>query len=285
MTGRLDWLGPPGGDGGRPFRVDGTVPGVLWLPARSDTPPPFVLLGHGGSGHKRAARIVALARWVVAGAGLAAVAIDGPYHGDRAPGGDYRALVAAAGVDAVIDRMTGDWRATVDALADIVDRDRLAYLGLSMGTRYGLPLVAALGDRFRCAVLGKFGLHQRPALHPGLAVPERLVRDAERVTAPTLFHVQWDDEIFPRDGQLALFDALGSRDKRLVAYPGAHADTPPAAVAGWRDFVAEHFSEEGVGQRLGQGGEVGHPRPDLGVEAAGEAGGVGVVRGVDEHGR
>jgi fermentation-respiration switch protein FrsA (DUF1100 family) len=54
---------------------------------------------------------------------------------------------------------------------------------------------------------------------------------------PTLFHVQWDDEIFPRDGQLALFDILGSPDKELTAHVGAHADTKPrpssAGVTSW----------------------------------------------------
>jgi len=38
---------------------------------------------------------------------------------------------------------------------------------------------------------------------------------------------QWDDERFDRDGQLELFDILGSTDKRLHAYPGRHADDGP----------------------------------------------------------
>ena len=32
--------------------------------------------------------------------------------------------------------------------------------------------------------------------------------------------LQWDDERFERDGQLDLFDRLGTHDKRLHAYPG-----------------------------------------------------------------
>lgn len=67
-------------------------------------------------------------------------------------------------------------------------------------------------------------------MHEGLAVPERIARDARRVTAPALFHIQWHDEIFPRDGQLALFDLLGSRDKQLTGYAGTHGETKPTAL-------------------------------------------------------
>ena len=35
---------------------------------------------------------------------------------------------------------------------------------------------------------------------------DRLTADAGQVSAPTLLHVQWDDELFPRQGQFALFD-------------------------------------------------------------------------------
>ena len=76
----------------------------------------------------------------------------------------------------------------------------------------------------------------------GLAVPERVARDAGLVTAPALFHLQWDDEIFPRDGQLALFDLLGSPDKQLIGFAGPHAETRPAAIARWRGFVARHLA-------------------------------------------
>ena len=72
--------------------------------------------------------------------------------------------------------------------------------------------------------------------------PERVVSDALRVTAPALFHVQWHDEIFPRDGQLELFDLLGSPNKQLVAFTGPHAETSPVAVAVWRDFTLRHLA-------------------------------------------
>ena len=52
---------------------------------------------------------------------------------------------------------------------------------------------------------------------------------AHAVSAPVLYHVQWDDEIFPRDGQFEVFDALASADKQLIARPGPHEHTHPGA--------------------------------------------------------
>jgi hypothetical protein len=50
--------------------------------------------------------------------------------------------------------------------------------------------------------------------------------------------VQWDDEVFPRNGQFELFDALASADKRLIARPGPHARTHPDDQASWQDFIS-----------------------------------------------
>ncbi len=244
----LEWRGEEAGGGWteRSFllrRPGGAVPGVVWSPAGAARVP-AALLGHGGSGHKRVPRHQRMGRWLAATAGVAAVAVDGPYHGDRVPAplaaAVYQPLVAADGVERVTARMTGDWLAVVAALAGagLVDDGRLSVFGMSMGARFGLPLAAALGPRLRCAVLGKFGLRETPPVHPGLCAPALTIAAARAVTAPVLFHVQWDDALFSRDGQFELFAALASPDKRLTARPGPHDQTRPEDEAAWQEYIA-----------------------------------------------
>jgi pimeloyl-ACP methyl ester carboxylesterase len=234
-------------------RRSGDVPGVRWSPAVSPAPtasdPPIALLFHGGSGHKRHERLLRMGRWLAATAGFTAVAIDGPCHGHRVPAPmaarDYQQLIVDEGVKRVIARMTGDWLAALAELkaegrADDANEADVSVFGMSMGARFGLPVAAALGTRLRCAVFGKFGIWQAEPLHPGLSTPELTLAAARAIDAPVLYHVQWNDAIFPRDGQFELFDALGSTDKRLVARSGPHAATHPDDESDWQEFIAAH---------------------------------------------
>jgi dienelactone hydrolase len=150
-------------------------------------------------------------------------------------------MMAAMGVEKVTDGMVDDWCATLDAVSqlDAIDGDRIAYMGFSMGTRFGLPYVAAASDRLCCAVLGKNGLRQTS----GMAnMAPRFEQDAPNIEMPILFHVQWDDELFPRDGQFELFDLFGSSDKRLIAFPGPHGAAAPAAIQAWCEFATHYLN-------------------------------------------
>ena len=53
--------------------------------------------------------------------------------------------------------------------------------------------------------------------------------------------MQWDDELFARDGVLALFDLIGADDKRLYANPGRHAATPEHVRTATSAFIAEQL--------------------------------------------
>ena len=226
-------------------RQSGTVPGVLWSPATA-AQTATVLLFHGGSGHKRSDRLQRMGRWLASTASLAVIATDGPYHGDRvsAPMAPrvYQQLIVDEGVERVTARMTEDWLATLSALAaeGLADEQNVSVYGMSMGARFGLSAAAALGSRLRCAVFGKFGIRQAEPLHPGLCAPDFMIEAARAVDAPVLYHVQWDDEIFPRAGQFELFDALAANDKRLVARTGPHAETHPDDEASFQEFIRSH---------------------------------------------
>lgn len=229
------------------LRAGKRVPAVVWEP--SSAPTGVVLLGHGGSGSKRSPRIRRMAHRLVNDAGLAALAIDGPFHGDRVPGvltaAEYQARIAAEGITAVTERMVADWLAALEAAerAGLLGAEQVAYLGLSMGTRFGLPVAAALGERLRCAVFGKFGLEESVhAMHPALRAPDLIVQAAARIDAPVLMTVQLDDELFPRRGQFELFSAFGATDKTLVLRSGGHAGSSPGDEALWCRFTASRMS-------------------------------------------
>lgn len=208
------------------------VPAVVWLPAHGTGPRPVVLVGHGAGGHK-AAPIVARTAGLVTALGLAALSIDCPYHGERTPpdevgltGAQRRERLGLEGWRErnaqAVPHAVADWRAALDAVQalDEVGTGPAGYLGLSLGARFGLPLVAA-ENRIAAAVLGLFGSAETGP-----------VADAARqITVPVFFLVQWDDELYPRDSGLRLFDLLGSDDKTLHASPGRHLEFPPAEMA------------------------------------------------------
>ena len=219
------------------------IPGVVWHPGTSPGPRPLVLLGHGGSGHKRSAKMLRLGRMFSGDYGWWAAAIDGPVHGGRGPVADatdpaYRQMWQRPDV---VQGMIDDWHTTLDALStlDTIDTARIGYWGVSMGTMFGLPYVAS-DTRIRAAVLGKAGMRGSSVQRSGIDAHFKAY--APKVTIPVLFAMQWDDERFEREGQLELFDKLGSQDKRLHAYPGKHSDDGPEAFAVGADFLRRYLT-------------------------------------------
>lgn len=217
-------------------RHDVRVPAVQWLPDGERRG--VVLVCHGGGGHKCSDPVVDIARVLVAHQ-LAVVAIDGPVHGDRPVEGSrdpaatlarFRAAWASGQGEA---EMTEDFHAAVDAaLADAGRPDLpVGYVGLSMGTAYGLRFLGQ--RRVDAAVIGMWGLNYVNSQH--------LARYAAQVDCPVLFIQRWDDAIFDRPGTLALFDAIGSRDKRLMADPGPHGPLTPEQLAASMDWLVRRL--------------------------------------------
>lgn len=197
------------------------VPGVYWEPATSEPGDHLVLLGHGGTADKKADYIEQIAHGLC-GLGIAAMAIDGPGHGDR-PGADQwnpddrSAFAKRWESDGGTAGMLADWHTALNFIESEHGARTTGWLGLSMGTMMGLP-VCVTEDRIKVAVLGLMGTWG----------PNRddLARMAPDLSIPLRFLVQWDDEVVPRSACLELFDAIGSKHKTMHANPGIHRDVP-----------------------------------------------------------
>ncbi|MBB3178725.1 alpha/beta hydrolase [Variovorax sp. Sphag1AA] len=215
-------------------RAGAVVPTVYWQPAGECRG--VVLACHGGSGHKKSNAILMIARACLP-RGLAVLAIDGPVQGDRRSDGDldpgtarqsfreaWRAGVGRTG-------MGEDMRAALDALQRVPGFGELpvGYVGVSMGTAYGIPMLA-VERRVRAAAIGLWSTTY--------AASEHLAGFAQEMRCDVWFTQQWDDEFFDREGTFALFDAIGSPDKRLVAYPGPHRELEGERLTDAIGFVA-----------------------------------------------
>jgi dienelactone hydrolase len=219
---------------------DRRVPAVVWTPAQQTGPRPLVLVGHGGSGHKTSQLVLDAVAPLVRQHGFVVAAIDGPVHGDRRASFDagekvreeFRSVWAQGGS---VDPMVADWRATLDRLCQMpqVDAGAIGWYGISMGTAYGLPFVAA-DARIRAAVLGMWGTSR--------VNTQRLVDDAPRVSIPVLFQQKKDDEFFTSEGQVEIYEALGSQEKRLVVYEGRHVDPSGAQLSDLIDFLVSRLT-------------------------------------------
>lgn len=213
---------------------DGTdVPAVAWLPSEARG---IVLTCHGGSGHKAAPGVLALARACRARQ-LAVLSCDGPVHGERRADGNLDPSAARASFREAWRQGVGRTSMAEDmaaALSALQRRPELAalpvgYIGVSMGTAYGLPLLAR-DPRIQAAAIGLWAT--------SYAASEHLAAFAADVGCAIWFTQQWNDEFFDREGTFALFDAIGAGDKRLVAYPGPHRELEGARLADAVDFVA-----------------------------------------------
>lgn len=208
-------------------------------------PLPVVLVQHGGSSHKGGQDVRDLADVFVRRHGMALVAMDGPVHGGRRDPAlaledrlrirdQFLALWRDS--DEHVRDMTQDWHAVIHSLRALpgCDAARMAWVGLSMGTAYGLPLLAS-GPGVCAAVIGMWGLS-----YPN---SQRLAADAAQVNCPVLFQQKWDDELFDRPGQLAVFDALATDDKRLCIYPGGHTAVQGEQMRDLERFVVERLAQ------------------------------------------
>jgi dienelactone hydrolase len=230
-------------------RPEEDVPAVLWLPERPAERRPLVLLSHGGTMHKESRSIARLGNWLAGGLGYAALAIDLPYHGDRTPAAErglsplerreHVGLNVLRGRNLLAtDKAVADWRAAIETAQDLdtASHGPVGYVGLSLGTRFGIPLAAA-EPRITAAVFGLFGC-------AATDTDSAFAQAARHITIPVLYLQQWDDELYPRHDGLALFDLLASQDKSLHGNPGGHFQVPRNEDGDMVQFLRRHLGGE-----------------------------------------
>jgi len=238
------------------------VPAVIWAPEAAQGPRPLVLMGHGGSQHKKIGSLAARARIYARKFGYATLAIDAPGHGDRISREQAAKLAQEVGA-----RVTGaagatpfspemaramaqraeqavpEWKAALDAVQsiDFVGRhERVGYWGVSMGTGIGVPFVAS-EPRIKCAVFGLAGLR------PGADAFEKAARS---ITIPIEYVFQWEDAVAPRETGIALFNTFGSKEKAMHINPGGHMDIPVFEGASWERFYVRHLGTASEEKKL-----------------------------------
>ena len=213
--------------------------GALWLPVGT-TSTSLVAFGHGASGNRYQAPIPYLAG-KFAKAGHTVVSIDGPVHGLRQVGpGGREAFGEEMRRESMVDDMNSDWRFAIDLAQSesATELNQMAYFGLSMGSIFGIPMLAdpSRGLPVVAATLGLLG-----SQGVGNRLSTRIVEDAAKLTFPILFLMQLEDELFSREGYLELFDALASSDKRIHANPGLHPEVPGEEMRFAFDFMQKHL--------------------------------------------
>jgi len=217
------------------------VPTVLWMPAGTGAPVPLVLVGHGGGGHKKAPTVTNMAQGLAVEHGIATLAIDGPVNGDRETNNEAARELRKQDRHAYrrkyymekYDEMAADWRAALDVAAQLpeIDASAIGYWGLSMGTRFGVPLIVT-EPRIKAAVIGLFGHRE------GVEASQRVYDDAARIDIPILFLQQLEDDEVGQRAYYELFKQIGTRDKRLHANPGTHIQVPRSEMQASRLFLA-----------------------------------------------
>ena len=246
-TGTFGWWDAhdPTGRSVREFRiaragVERPVTGALWSPREARENAPLVLFGHGASGDRYQAPICHLAQRLADEAGCHSMAIDGPVHGMRqvGPGGRV-AFGDEVRRPGFMDDMVADWHCALAASREQIQRGDMGYFGLSMGSNFGIPLIASLPET-KVAVLGLLGTTKA-----GTPFATRILDDAANIACPVLFLMQLEDELFPRDGYLAVFDALASDAKRIHANPGLHPEVPAEEIAASFAFLERHLGAAG----------------------------------------
>jgi cephalosporin-C deacetylase len=151
-----------------------------------------------------------------------------------------------------------------------VDPDRVGVHGSSQGGGLGIVTAALRAGAVACLCAGApylCGIMTAPRLtrsYPYHEITEYLVAHPEqadaaagtaayydgvnfapRVTAPTMVYLGLADDVCPPETGLAVYEALGTAERRLHTYPGrGHLAGLPGVTAEIEEFLAGHLTPE-----------------------------------------
>ena len=228
-----------------------SITGILWTPTVEPfAPRPLVCSIHGGGQHSQHPAAMARATALIE-AGLTVLSLDAPGHGRRQPTAEdleFRATMQERRESGrpfddlllsfnarIASQAVPEWLTVLDVLASqdhLSPSQPLGLWGVSLGGVVAMQLLAT-DERFAAAIVGLVG---------GPDINDYV----ERVTAPLLFLMQWDDELVARADALETFDRIGSTSKRLHANPGGHAQIPYAEYGLCVDFLHTTLTTAGL---------------------------------------
>jgi dienelactone hydrolase len=225
------------------------VPAVLTRPGGKGRPPVALIL-HGVTGSKDAPYVSACARMLIA-SGFATIAIDSPYHGDRARDDRdprFHNFTSYTNRNAAVQSALDCMRA-VDYLCsrDDLDAGRLGFVGFSQGAIVGTAFCAR-DPRVRAVALvvggGNFLRMYPPAKNPAArARAERIAETIDPVhhaalisPRPLLMVNATRDDLIPRGCTEDLFNAARP-PKDILWYDATHSGLPAEAFRRVRAFL------------------------------------------------
>ena len=216
----------------------GGIPARVYDPGRARG---LLLLGHGGgTPGKDSERFIQLCRRYAEGTGLVVLCIDAVDHGERQPSGPLDPGVPQQWHSRVAPQMVFDWQQASAALAPT--GPALAYVGFSMGSIFGLPVVAAMSS-IQAAVFVVGGVPAGDWLDDP-PLEGLLLHAAGRISHADVLMVNMNrDELFPAAGSLGVFNAIPGRRKRLVFWDGGHSDWPAEAINDSIAFINDRLGD------------------------------------------
>lgn len=218
------------------------VPAVLTRP-RGEGRPPVALILHGVTGSKDAPYVRGTSRMLLE-AGFATIAIDSPYHGDRARDDRdprFHNFTSYTNRNAAVQSALDCMRAVDYACSrDDLDAGRLGFVGFSQGAIVGTAFCAR-DERVKAVVLvvggGNFLQMYPPARNPGARDrAERIAQTIDPVyhaalisPRPLLMLNATRDDLIPRRCAEDLFEAARP-PKEILWYDAGHTGLPAEAL-------------------------------------------------------